>query len=118
MNIEELLEDNDTQKRRHTRRNVKWKAFIKSPSNNQVLPATTVNVSAQGVLLQTLFAFKKSQVLPIMIKARYQGKNLIIYAKAEVRHIIIRTYDFQLGLQFTDIKKNDQEFFSRFAEGI
>ncbi|MCX4024609.1 PilZ domain-containing protein [Endozoicomonas sp. SM1973] len=118
MDIEELLEDDSEQKRRYPRRPIKWKALIKDTSQDKVVPATTVNVSEQGALLQSIFCFKKLQLLPIMIKVNYQGNKLTIYAKAEVRHIIIRTYDFQLGLLFKDIQKNDQQFLSRFAEGI
>lgn len=118
MDIEELLEEECEHKRNYPRRSIKWKAAIKDISSDKVIPAMTVNVSEEGTLLQSLACFKKLQLLPIMIRVTYQGNKLTIYARAEVRHIVIRKHDFQLGLKFKDIPDNDQQFLSRFAEGI
>ncbi|WP_163834162.1 PilZ domain-containing protein [Spartinivicinus ruber] len=116
-NIDELLEDPDSHEQRvFPRREVKWKAAIKDKQTEQIIPAATINVSKHGVLLETEVCFKKLQKLPVMIKVIYGSNKLVIYATAEVRHVVIRKKDFHLGLQFVEIDTKSQTFLAKFAD--
>lgn len=116
--IEELVSEPQQEQRRFVRRDVKWKAAIKDKEKNAVIHAMTINVSEQGVLIATSEGFKKLQLIPLMIQARLQDKKLMIYTMAEVRHVVVKTDSFQLGLLFKQIQQKDQQFFAKFAEGL
>lgn len=115
--IDELLEDTSQHEQRvYPRREVKWKVAIKDKQTGKIIPAVTVNVSEQGVLLVTSESFKKLQKIPLMIKVYHGNNKLIIYTLAEVRHVVIRKEDFHIGLQFKEIQPKAQAFLAKFAE--
>lgn len=117
--IEQLISESPQQEQRlFSRRDTKWQVSIKDKGNNSIIPAITVNVSEQGALIATSQYFKKLQVIPIMIKALYKDKKLIIYTMAEVRHVVFKKDSFQLGLLFKQIQPKDQQFLSKFAEKL
>ncbi|WP_163836945.1 PilZ domain-containing protein [Spartinivicinus ruber] len=116
--IESLISEPPQQEQRQfARRDVKWQAAIKDKKRNLIVDAITLNVSEQGALIATYEPFKKSLLIPLMIKARVQDKSLVIYVMAEVRHVVIKKDSFELGLLFKQIRPADQQFLARFAEG-
>ncbi|MCX4029189.1 PilZ domain-containing protein [Endozoicomonas sp. SM1973] len=110
-----MTEQEQHEQRRSPRRAVRWKAAIKD--GDKVIPAKTVNVSEHGVLLETGANFKMRQIIPVMIQASHNSKSLTIYARAQVRHVVIRTVNFHIGLQFTEVQPEAQKFLALFAEG-
>ncbi|WP_163834002.1 PilZ domain-containing protein [Spartinivicinus ruber] len=110
-----MTEQDQHEQRQSPRRAVRWKAAIKD--GDRVISAKTVNVSEHGVLLEADANFKMKQIIPVMIQANHNGKNITIYARGQVRHVVIRTVNFHLGLQFTEIQPEAQKFLALFAEG-
>lgn len=110
-----MTEQEQHEQRRSPRRAVKWKAAIKD--GETIVPAKTVNVSEHGVLVEASANFKMKQIIPVMIQASHNGKDFTIYARAQVRHVVIQTVNFHIGLQFTEVQPEAQKFLSLFAEG-
>ena len=98
------------------RKEVHWQAAIKGKEHKKAIPAVATNVSAQGVMLEVAVNFAIKQTLSIMIKAHHLNNQLIIYATAEVRHVIDKEDGFHMGLQFKQIQPLAKKFIYRFVE--
>ncbi|WP_163834857.1 PilZ domain-containing protein [Spartinivicinus ruber] len=104
------------EQRAYPRKEVNWQAAIKGTDHNEeAISAVAVNISIQGVMIATPVSFQVKQKLSIMIKAHHLNNQLIIYAIAEVRHVIARKNDYHVGLQFKRIQPLAKKFIYRFV---
>lgn len=99
------------------RRKIKWQAAIKGKKYKQAIPAVTLNISAQGVYIETPVLFEIGEKLPIMITVDYFERYMVIYANTRVKHVVAKEVDCYAGLQFIKLNVTDREFLTRFAEG-
>ncbi|MDE1464339.1 PilZ domain-containing protein [Spartinivicinus poritis] len=104
------------EQRAYPRKEINWQTAIKGTDHGEALPAEAINISVQGVLLTTSVSFQIKQKLSIMIKAHHLNNQLIIYAIAEVKHVIKRKSDYHIGLQFKKIQPLAKKFIYRFVE--
>ncbi|WP_163834242.1 PilZ domain-containing protein [Spartinivicinus ruber] len=100
-----------------TRRKIKWQAAVKYKKYKNAIPAVTLNISAQGVLLETPVLIKVGEKVPIMIVIDYFEHYFTIYADTKVRHSFSKELDCYIGLQFIKLNITYREFLTRFAEG-
>ncbi|MCX4025336.1 PilZ domain-containing protein [Endozoicomonas sp. SM1973] len=104
------------EQRAYPRKEVNWQAAIKGTDHSEAIPAEAINISVQGVMLVSTISFQIKQKLSIMIKAHHLNNQLIIYAIAEVRHVIKRKNGYHIGLQFKKIQPLAKKFIYRFVE--
>ncbi|MBU2710103.1 PilZ domain-containing protein [Zooshikella harenae] len=112
-----MSEEHGIEQRRHPRRAVKWKALIRDKAK-EVTVGRTINVSVSGALIEVPQRFNMNEAIDIQIQANYLGKNIKILSRAYVRHSVVRTSDFQIGIEFNGLKPEMEQFLSDFTSGV
>ncbi|RDH42856.1 PilZ domain-containing protein [Zooshikella ganghwensis] len=112
-----MSEDQGIEQRRHPRRGIKWKVLIRDKAK-EVVVGRTVNVSVSGALIEVSHKYNINEAVDIQIAAVYLGKKIKILSRAVVRHTVVRTSDFQIGIEFNGLKPEMAQFLDDFASGV
>ncbi|MDE1465254.1 PilZ domain-containing protein [Spartinivicinus poritis] len=102
--------------RQFSRKSIKWPAIIKHSGN--IFRVTTLNISEAGVLVESPIKLRIGQQVSLMIKGHHNGDKMTIYAKSQIKHVVVKLYNFQLGIEFIEMSKAARTFIAKFIEGL
>ena len=105
MSLEKTVES-----RQSPRRAAGWRAIIKSSVAQEFLPARTINVSAQGIMIEAGKQLPVNSVVLIKLEVIYKGEKDEFIVTAKVRHNVIRKTTFLIGMQITTMEKDVEDF--------
>lgn len=104
-----MTDSSGIENRRSPRRGAGWRAIVKAP-DKVFYQGKTVNVSAQGLLVEMERQFPPNSLLMLKIEVVYKGEKDEFVLSARVRHNIIRTSNYLVGLQIVKMDEQTEDF--------
>ena len=99
----------DSNRRANSRRKMRWPALV-TLKNQQSIPCMTKEFSAEGLALKSPVSFQEKALIKVDINAFYKGRNQKITALGVVKHSLITTGGFTIGIQIKSCSKSSSEF--------
>jgi FHA domain/PilZ domain len=104
----------DSNRRMQSRREVRWPAIV-TLRNQQEIHCTTKDISSVGLALTSPTKLKESTLIKVSISTFQKGRNHELTVLGIVKHSLITTGGFIVGVQIKSCTKSSNEFISKFA---
>jgi len=105
----------DSNRRLNSRREVRWPAVITLKSQ-QSIQCVTKDISEEGLSLKSPTNIERLALIKVNIKVFHKGRNREITALAVVKHSLVTTGGFIVGIQIKSCSKSSSGFISKFAK--
>jgi|GEM_PF-4550877 len=104
----------DSNRRIHSRREAHWPAQV-TLKNQQFVQCMTKDFSEIGLALKSPVNLKGHSLVKVEIKAFYKGRNLQISFIGVVKHSLLTSDGYTVGIQIKQCAKDSGEFLMNFS---
>ncbi|WLQ12031.1 PilZ domain-containing protein [Hahella aquimaris] len=102
--------------RRSPRRNASWRTIVKTPDKKMYMGKID-NVSAHGYLFEFPIPLPVGATLIMKVEIVHHAKRWESIASVIVRHVVVRTSSYLVGVEITDIDDETAHFLNDYANG-
>lgn len=104
----------DSNRRMHIRREARWPAQIMLKSH-QSIQCVTKDVSESGIALTSPVSLPDGTLVKVYLNVFYKGKSRDVAVLGVVKHSLITTGSFIVGVQIKSCDKRSSEFIAKFS---
>ena len=104
----------DSNRRMHARREVRWPALV-TLKNQQSVQCTTKDLSEIGLTLKSPVSLQEQTLVKVEIKAFYKGRNRQLTTLGVVKHSLFAADGFTVGIHIKQCAKSCSEFMMKFS---
>jgi len=107
-------ESDDSNRRMYARREARWPVLV-TLKNQQSVQCTTKDLSEIGLSLKSPVRLQEQTLVKMQIKAFYKGRNRQFTTLGVVKHSLLATDGFTVGIQMKQCAKSCSEFMMKFS---